>query len=139
MSEDTVKDMLTIVYEKLVANPVIAQQTLGTDGNQRIKYYETPATADHDHLFVVIVPMDPPISINAGSDEGLSLQFTFQINVESHDRKACKQVQHEIMKEMFELGFGQLTAGLDEYFPETNRFVDARRYRGNTRLFDVNY
>jgi hypothetical protein len=139
MSEDTVKDMLTIVYEKLVANPVIAQQTLGTDGNQRIKYYDNPATADHDNLFIVITPLEPPVPITSGSDQELSLQFTFQINVEALDRKACKQAQHEIKKEMFKLGFGQLNDGIDEYFPETSRFVDARRYRGNTRLYDTDY
>lgn len=138
MSEP-LKDMLTTIYSQLLSNQTIAALSLAADGRHRIKYYDNPATADHDNLFIVITPMGPQTPIISGSDSELSLQFTFQINVESLDRKACKQAQHEIKKEMFKLGFGQLKEGLDEYFPETSRFVDARRYRGNTRLYDTDY
>lgn len=138
MSEP-LKDMLTIVYTSLLSNQTIAKLSLADDGGHRIKYYDNPSTADHDKLFIVITPMGPPTPIISGSDSELSLQFTFQINVESLDRKACKQAQHEIKSEMLKLGFGQLEEGLDEYFPETSRFVDARRYRGSTRLYDTNY
>jgi DNA-binding transcriptional regulator PaaX len=41
-----------------------------------------------------------------------------------------KEIQAEVKKELKKLGFGQLKDGLDEYFNETKRFVDARRYRG---------
>lgn len=138
MSEP-LKDMLTTIYSQLLSNQTIAALSLADDGRHRIKYYDNPATADHDNLFIVITPLEPPVPITSGSDQELSLQFTFQINVEALDRKACKQAQREIKKEMFKLGFGQLNDGIDEYFPETSRFVDARRYRGNTRLYDTNY
>lgn len=138
MSEP-LKDMLTTIYSQLLSNQTIAALSLADDGRHRIKYYDNPATADHDNLFIVITPLEPPVPITSGSDQELSLQFTFQINVEALDRKACKQAQHEIKSEMLKLGFGQLEEGLDEYFPETSRFVDARRYRGSTRLYDTNY
>ena len=49
-------------------------------------------------------------------------------------------VQYEIKKEMKKLGFGQISGqGLDEYFSETKRFVDARRYEGNTKIYDTKY
>lgn len=41
---------------------------------------------------------------------------------------------------MKKLGFGQISGkGLDEYFSETKRFVDARRYEGNTKIYDTEY
>jgi len=44
-----------------------------------------------------------------------------------------------IKQEMKKLNYGQMTGGLDEYFPDTGRFVDARRYRGTTSLYDTDY
>jgi hypothetical protein len=69
----------------------------------------------------------------------MQIEFTFQIAVESPDRKEAKLVQHEIKEEMQKLNYGQMTDGLDEYFETTGHFVDARRYRGNTNLYDTNY
>ncbi|WP_338230950.1 hypothetical protein [Lactiplantibacillus paraxiangfangensis] len=137
MSE--VKDMLATIYNKLLANTTISKLTLAGDGKHRIKYYQNPATADHDNLFVVITPLGPPKPSSSGSDNYLNLEFTIQINVESIKRMSCKTAAHEIQSEMFALGFYQLSDGLDEKMAETNRYVDARRYRGNTKLYDTNY
>jgi len=137
MSE--VKDMLTTIYNKLLSNTTISNLTLASDGKHRIKYYQSPATADHDNLFVVITPLGPPKPSSSGSDNYLNLEFTVQINVESIERLSCKTAAHEIQNEMFALGFGQLSDGLDEFMPETTRYVDARRYRGSTKLYDTNY
>lgn len=137
MSE--VKDMLATIYNQLLANTTISSLTLAGDGKHRIKYYSDPETADHDNLFVVITPLKPPVPSVVGSDNNLNLEFTIQINVESIKRLSCKTAAHEIQAEMFTLGFSQLSDGLDEYMPETGRFIDARRYRGNTKLYDTNY
>ena len=40
---------------------------------------------------------------------------------------------------MWKFGYVQLNGGLDEYFSETKRFVDARRYRKNTQIHDTDY
>ncbi|MDG6770392.1 hypothetical protein ACEWFP_16415, partial [Lactiplantibacillus plantarum] len=72
----------------------------------------------------------------------LNVQFTFQINVESISRPARNAVAREIQNEMLALGFSRLSGAqneLDEFMTETNRFVDVRRYRGNTKLYDTNY
>ncbi|VDG18311.1 gp10 protein [Lactobacillus plantarum JDM1] [Lactiplantibacillus mudanjiangensis] len=137
MSE--VKDMLTIIYNKLLSNTTISELTLANDGKHRIRYYQNPETADHDNLFVVITPLGPPKPGDSGSDKQLNLEFTIQINVESIVRMSCKTAAHEIQSEMFALGFSQLSDGIDEFMTETNRFVDARRYRGKTKLYDTNY
>ncbi|MPN64218.1 hypothetical protein SDC9_211989 [bioreactor metagenome] len=84
--------------------------------------------------------MDVPNEAYHGSDQELSIEHLIQIDVESTYRTTCKQIQHEIKKEMKKLSFGQVSGqGLDEYFPETKRFVDARRYDGNTKIYDTNY
>ena len=40
---------------------------------------------------------------------------------------------------MKQIGFGLLDGVLDQYFNETKRFVDARRYRKNTQIHDTDY
>ena len=137
-----IKDMLTTIYTALLANTTIADMTLAADGGHRIAYYNSPETADHDKLFVVITPMGPPAPSVAGSDDDLSLQFTFQVNVESVTRHERNVVAREIQAEMKQLGYARLSGALnemDEFMEETNRFVDVRRYRGNTKLYDTNY
>lgn len=137
-----IKDMLTIIYTKLLANTTISKLTLGGDGVHRINYFNSPETADHDNLFVVIVPVGPPQPSTSGSDKKLSLEFTIQINVESIDRQSRNVVAREIENEMSAIGLNRLVGAqneLDDFMTETNRFVDVRRYRGDTQLYDTNY
>lgn len=137
-----IKDMLTIIYTKLLANTTISKLTLAGDGGHRINYFESPETADHDNLFIVIIPVGPPVPLVSGSDNYLNVQFTIQINVESISRPARNTVARAIQDEMFAMGFARLEGAqneLDEFMIETNRFVDVRRYRGNTQLYDTNY
>ncbi|MDE3295909.1 hypothetical protein LTZ18_04300 [Lacticaseibacillus rhamnosus] len=103
----------------------------------RIFKYEFPESADHSQLRIVITPLSPPHPSTAGSDDPLSLEFTYQINVESLNRKQCKEVQHLISNVMRDFSFAQMTGGLDEWLNPF--FVDARRYRGNSALYDTNY
>ncbi|OAQ57088.1 hypothetical protein [Enterococcus thailandicus] len=135
------KDILNIIYESLCSNEYIYSMTYNEETEQyRIKFYEQPETADKTGAFITIRPVDVPNEAYHGSDQELSIEHLIQIDVESTYRTTCKQIQHEIKKEMKKLGFGQVSGqGLDEYFPETKRFVDARRYDGNTKIYDTNY
>jgi len=127
-------DMLTKIYEQLVVNPIIAVKCLN-----RIKYYNYPETADTDNPFIIIIPLDVPIPYSYGSDTDLSTEFIYQIDVQSKDRKEVKIIQQQVKAEMKKLKFKQMRNGLDEYFEETGRYVDARRYTGVSDLYDTDY
>lgn len=135
------KDMLTTIYDALSANDYIYGMTYNEAKKEtRIKFYEQPESADKSGAFITIRPVDVPNEAYHGSDKELSIEHMIQIDVESRYRATCKHIQYEIKKEMKKLGFGQLSGqGLDEYFSETHRFVDARRYEGNTKIYDTAY
>ncbi|MET2043568.1 hypothetical protein [Enterococcus faecium] len=135
------KDMLNIIYEALCLNEYIHSTTYNENTEQyRIKFYEQPETADKTGPMITIRPVDTPNEAYHGSNKELSVEHIIQIDVESKYRATCKQIQYEIKKEMKKLGFGQISGqGLDEYFSETKRFVDARRYEGNTKIYDTEY
>lgn len=135
------KDILTIIYNQLLLNEYITSMTYNEQTKEyRIKFYEQPETADKSGAFVTIRPVDVPNEAYHGSDKELSIEHLIQIDVEAKYRATCKQIQFEIKKEMKKLGFGQVSGqGLDEYFAETKRFVDARRYEGNTKIYDTQY
>lgn len=129
-----IQDMLTTIYTELTSDSVINKYI----GN-RIRYYDYPENEDVNQTKMIINPLRPPQDLVGGSDKALTTNFIFQIDVQSPDRKICKQVQAAVKQQMAVLNFAQLTDGLDEYFPETKLFVDARRYEGNTQIYDTNY
>lgn len=137
------KDMMMEVYKKLVANPLIAENTsfiVEGKTQYRIKFYEVPETLDTSKPFILIdTPLGPPTSAYYAANKEVSQTFNYQINVETNTRILTKELAKEIKKVMWEFGYSQLTGGLDEYFPETKRFVDARRYRKNTQIHDTDY
>ncbi len=118
-------DILNIIYTTLSKNDIIH-----TTCEERIKYYDFPSTGDSNKTFLLIIPLDVPVPTNFSSNEAMWEDFLVQIDVQSDNRLIVKQIQEEVRKEMKQIGFGQLTGGLDEYFPETGRFVDARKYNG---------
>ncbi|NVS21086.1 DUF3168 domain-containing protein [Listeria monocytogenes] len=118
-------DILNIIYTTLSKNDIIH-----TNCEERIKYYDFPSTGDSNKTFLLIIPLDVPVPTNFSSNEAMWEDFLVQIDVQSDDRLTVKQIQEEVRKEMKQIGFGQLAGGLDEYFPETGRFVDARKYSG---------
>ncbi|EAC9862516.1 DUF3168 domain-containing protein [Listeria monocytogenes] len=118
-------DILNIIYMTLSKNDIIH-----TSCEERIKYYDFPSTGDSNKTFLLIIPLDVPVPTNFSSNESTWEDFLVQIDVQSDNRLIVKQIQEEVRKEMKQLGFGQLAGGLDEYFPETGRFVDARKYSG---------
>lgn len=128
------KDMLDIIYDGMMQNQVIA-----TECTDRIKFYIYPETGDTKQPFITIRPLKPPMATNYGSDTNLSYQFFYQVDVQSYDRKKCKEIQGAVKTVMEGLGFSQQPNGLDEYFEETKRFVDARRYLKQTNVYDTDY
>lgn len=135
-----IKDMLRIVYDQLLKNQTIKKLTTNNDGTDyRIKFYDYPETADHTRLFILLQYLEPPRPVIGGSDAELAQEFTLQIDAQSPDRSELKLAQFEIRKVMRSLGFVQLSGGLDEYFPDTKRYVDVRRYRGTSKLYDTEY
>ena len=120
------KDMLNTIYTEIRGDPLVSPYP--------IKYYDYPEAAPKE-TFVLIKPLSPPIAAFGASDKELA----YQIDVQSGDRMLCKQIQQAIKKHMYSLGFSQLSEGLDEFFSDTKRYVDARRYRTVTQLYDANY
>lgn len=128
------KDMLDIIYAEMRRNGTIAAEC----GN-RIKYYIYPETGDMSGPFITVRPLSPPEAANYASDKNLGYRFFYQVDVQAYDRKQCKKVQQAVKDVMGQLGFAQQAGGLDEYFEETKRFVDARRYLKTTELYDTDY
>ncbi|QOS90220.1 DUF3168 domain-containing protein [Peribacillus sp. JNUCC41] len=118
-------DGLMVIYNQLISNEMIVSLC-----EDRIKFYEYPETGDTSKPFIVIDPLDVPVPTVYASNENHANEYLYQIDVESTNRLLVKEIQAEIKKELKKLGFGQLKDGLDEYFKETKRFVDARRYQG---------
>lgn len=125
-------DMLMDIYNKLATSMII--------DNKRIKFYETPENMDLNSApFIVISPLTPPEPSYYGSDDELAMEMTYQINVEATKRMKAKEVQLEVKKLLKQLGFSQLTGGLDTYFKETKRYVDARRYIYVSDIYETDY
>lgn len=135
MEKLNIKDMLETIFIKLMENETISENCEG-----RIKYYEIPETMEADGKpLIIITPLSPHKPTNFGSNEELNIEFTYQIDVQSNDRKLSKLLQFNIKNSLKSLNFYQIDGGLDEYFEVTKRFVDARRYRGQSKIYDINY
>ncbi|HHX0198402.1 hypothetical protein EPB68_13310 [Enterococcus faecalis] len=130
------KDMMMEVYDALIKNETIKELVTP----QRIKFYEVPENLDMKKPFIVIDNfLGPQTNAYFANNKALSIRFNYQINVESMDRMTTKQISKAVEETMRQMGFGRLEGGLDQYFSETKRFVDARRYRKNTQIHDTNY
>lgn len=140
------KDMWMDIYNALLANSTIEKHLAimpdsdNEETTYQIKFYEAPETLDVTKPFIVIDTFSGP-QTNAYhmANKPVSLTFSFQINVESPNRLLTKELSKAVKDVMWEIGYGQLSGGLDTYFKETKRFVDARRYRKNTRIHDTDY
>lgn len=129
------KDMMMEIYNALIADETISTKV----GKSGIKFFEVPETYDTTKPFVIIDALANIQSAYFSSDKEISVQVSYQINVESTNRMLTKEIAKAVKDVMWSLKFGQLTGGLDEYFAETKRFVDARRYRKNTNIYDTDY
>ena len=120
------KDMMMEVYNVLSADPTIAKEVT----SKNIKFYEVPESFDSTKPFIIIdTPLGPPTSAYYAANKEMSQTFSYQINVETQSRILTKEIAKAVKAAMWKFGYAQLSGGLDEYFSETKRFVDARRYR----------
>lgn len=127
-------DMLDIIYDELNYDEVIQEQVKG-----RIRYYTYNENDEMVTPFIIITPFSTPIPAIYGSNQELAIEMTYQLSVEGGNRKQVKGLAYHIKQLMWELGFGQLEFGLDEYLDDVERFVDVRRYRKVTNLYETNY
>lgn len=127
-------DKITDIYNALKANPTISAKC----GN-RIKFYDYPEIADTSKAFMIIAPLDVPSALFYASNREMMTSFEYQIDVQSPSRLEVKEIQVAVKKTLREEGFNQLPAGLDTYFTETKRYVDARRYTGNSKMYETDY
>lgn len=132
------KDALSEIYQALMADDFIKQAVVnGT--KHSIYYYEMP-DSELPKTLIIIRPYSPPIPAYSGSDKYLSQKLTFQIDVQAVDRLTCKKLQRQIEKVLYELNYRRLlNQELDDYFKDTRRYVDARRYQKVTPIYDTNY
>lgn len=104
-----------------------------------IKPYYRPESTPDNVASVVIVPVTPAQASAYGSNKPLKKQFTYQINVEAFTKAKSAEIANAIGEYLLEKGFMQINGGIDDYFRETKRYVDARRYRGYSPLYDTQY
>lgn len=134
------KDMMKHIQKKFITNKNIIDLTqIGNSDDYRIRGYQYPETADKSGPFITIRPLEPISDAYFASNYEMAKRFWYQIDVESGNPRIAKQLQAEIKEEMRDLGFRQTSGGLDEYFSETKHYVDARRYVGNSNIYDTDY
>ena len=130
------KYMMMEVYEALKNDITIASLV----DSDRIKFFEAPETLDTSKPFIIIdSTLGPSTSAYFAANKEMSKQFSYQINVESTNYLTTKTIAKAVQDVMRKMEFGQLTGGLDTYFAETKRYVDARRFRKNTKIHDTDY
>lgn len=129
------KDLLEAVYQIVVGDDTI----LNFVEKGQIKAYSSSENFDTSKPFVIIDPLGPPDSATYASNTELSQRVIYQINVEGPVRKDVKRIQQLIKMAFAKKKIRQIAGGLDEYFPETKRYVDARRYTVQTKLYDSGY
>lgn len=129
------KEFATKIAQALSENEFINRHCKG-----RVKLYEIEEVVEDGVNIIYIDPIIVPNDIAYGSNRPLSSEFIYQISVESKNYRLTKALQQEckkIMREKFD--FLQIEGGLDEYFPERKKYVDARRYNGRSKLYDSDY
>lgn len=132
------KDAMSEIYQVFLKSSEIEQATL-KGKKHSIYYYEMPDGELPANL-IIIRPYSPPEPAYRGSDRYLAQRLTFQIDVQSVDRMTCKKLQVAIEQSLSELGYRRLpNQELDEYFKDTRRYVDARRYQKITRIYETDY
>ncbi len=132
------KDALSEIYQVLMADDFI-KQAVANGAKHSIYYYEMPDGTLPKNL-IIIRPYSPPEPAYGGSDKYLAQRLIFQIDVQATDRMTCKRLQREIEQQLLEIDYKRLpNQELDEYFKDTKRFVDARRYQKITQIYDTNY
>lgn len=104
-----------------------------------IKFYKWTDETRVSYPFILIVPTSPPLSGTHANDAELTKILTYDIHVQAsnpEDTREIMLVAHSVMKNM---GFAQMPGGVDDYFDDVRKYVQVRRYRINTKLYDNEY
>jgi len=116
-------DILTKIYEALIADQEIASQAAG-----KIKFYEFPDSMTMDiGPYIIIEPMDVLLPRDFADDQYLKYDVFIAIETWSKSRGLTKNIADKIEAILWNLGLVQ-NGGLDEY--DEGIFRDVRRYRG---------
>ena len=118
-------DMLKTLKEYLSKNEIILKYC---EGKIRSYYYD--ATADTKGTYILISPLIAPQPSTYASNQNLTTEYLYQIDVRGPDYDIVKAVQEAIRLTLWKVGFSQQD-GTDDYDPDLTLFMDARRYRGN--------
>ena len=106
---------------------------------KNIRFYKWTDETRVSYPFILIVPTSPPLSGTHANDEELTKVLTYDIHVQSDSVETTRDLMIVIHKIMKWIGFAQLPGGVDDYFEDTRKYVQARRYRVNTNLYDNHY
>lgn len=123
-----IRDMITEISDLLKTNEKIRQI--------KMKTFVRPESLSDELPSIVIIPIAPPMQQDFGSDKPLSKKFLYQIEVESISRMECKEIQNEIENLLIPVGFFQSDSGLEGFDSNTNRYRDARTYRGSSDIYE---
>lgn len=126
------KDMLNELMQVLANDSEILaiQKTGGFKSYVRYDQLAKESTS------ITIIPSGPPEGSVFGSNASLAKHFIYQVSVEAIDAITCKSLQNKVETILKTKGFHQMDGGLDEYFNDTKRYVDARFYQGNSNLYE---
>lgn len=106
---------------------------------RNVKLYQWAEHEEAKYPCIIIVPRGAPRGSEFGSDIELNKEMTYDIHVQGNMDWQVRQVAATITDIMRWLGFVQLPESLDEYIEDIHCYVDVRRYRIKTRLYDTDY
>lgn len=116
--------------EDVIYNALIASETIAEEAKGRIKYYEYPETGDVSGAYIIIDPLDAPLSADYADNTWLTWDCMYQIDVWTKDRKLTDSLMQEVHKALWNIGFHQSGGGADEWDKDTEIFRQAKRFRG---------
>ncbi len=125
-------DMLNELMQALANDPDILaiQKTGGFKSYSRYENLSGSLTS------ITVTPTGPPEQTAMSSNDSLAKHFVYQVSIEAIDRLTVKKLQSAVENILKTKGFFQMNGGLDEYFSDTKRYVDARFYEGNSNLYE---
>ncbi|MDG4955898.1 hypothetical protein OGZ32_11200 [Lactococcus lactis] len=125
-------DMLNEIMQVLATDSDILsiQKTGGFKSYSRYENLSGSLTS------ITVIPAGPPEQTAMSSNDSLAKHFVYQVSIEAIDRLTVKKLQNTVENILKTKGFFQMNGGLDEYFSDTKRYVDARFYEGNSNLYE---
>lgn len=127
--------MKETIRNKMIDDPFIMELVQP----ENIRFYKWTDETRTSYPFVLIVPTAPPLSGTHASNDELTKILTYDIHVQAGTSLVTKNLMIHIHKMMKQMKFSQLPGGVDDYFEDTRKYVQARRYRINTKLYDNDY